>query len=35
LLAAALGVWAMLILATAVWVARRLVSDRSGDLSEV
>lgn len=35
LLAAALGVWAMLILATAVWVARRLVSERSGDLSEV
>ncbi len=35
LLAAALGVWAMLILATTVWVARRLVSDRAGGLSEV
>lgn len=35
LLAAALGVWAMLLLASAVWVARRLVSDRSGGLSEV
>lgn len=30
LLAAALGVWAMLLLATTIWVARRLVSDRSG-----
>jgi iron(III) transport system permease protein len=35
LLAAALGVWAMLLLATAVWVARRLVGDRSTGLSEV
>ncbi|HKY36832.1 MAG TPA: iron ABC transporter permease [Polyangiaceae bacterium] len=35
LLAAALGVWAMLLLATAVWVARRLVSDKSAGLSEV
>jgi iron(III) transport system permease protein len=35
LLAAALGVWAMLLLATAVWVARRLVSDNSAGLSEV
>lgn len=31
LLAAALGVWAMLLLATAVWVARRLVGGKSGD----
>ena len=31
LLAAALGVWAMLLLATTVWVARRLVSSNSGD----
>jgi iron(III) transport system permease protein len=30
LLAAALGVWAMLLLATTVWVARRLVTDRGG-----
>ena len=35
LLAAALGVWAMLLLATTVWVARRLVSDRAGGLSEM
>jgi len=35
LLAAALGVWAMLLLATAVWVARRLVSDNSAGISEV
>jgi iron(III) transport system permease protein len=34
LLAAALGVWAMLLLATTVWVARRLVGDRSAGLSE-
>jgi iron(III) transport system permease protein len=34
LLAAALGVWAMLLLATTVWVARRLVSDKGG-FSEV
>jgi iron(III) transport system permease protein len=35
LLAGALGVWAMLLLATAVWVARRLVSDRASGYSEV
>jgi iron(III) transport system permease protein len=35
LLAAALGVWAMLLLATTIWVARRLVSERSAGLSEV
>lgn len=35
LLAAALGVWAMLLLATTVWVARRLVGDRRGGYSEV
>jgi iron(III) transport system permease protein len=35
LLAAALGVWAMLLLATTVWVARRLVGDRGGGFSEV
>ena len=35
LLAAALGVWAMLLLATTVWVARRLVSDRVGGLGEL
>ncbi len=35
LLAAALGVWAMLLLATTVWVARRLVSDRAGGLGEL
>jgi len=35
LLAAALGVWAMLLLATTIWVARRLVSERSSGLSEV
>ncbi len=35
LLAGALGVWAMLLLATTVWVARRLVSDRSSGYSEV
>lgn len=34
LMAAALGVWAMLLLATAVWVARKLVGDKSGDASE-
>jgi iron(III) transport system permease protein len=34
-LAAALGVWAMLLLATTVWVARRLVSDRDSSYSEV
>lgn len=34
LLAAALGVWAMLLLATSVWVARRLVGDRAGGFSE-
>jgi iron(III) transport system permease protein len=35
LLAAALGVWAMLLLATTIWVARRLVSQRSSGLSEL
>jgi iron(III) transport system permease protein len=35
LLAAALGVWAMLLLATTAWVARRLVSERAAGLSEV
>jgi iron(III) transport system permease protein len=35
LLAAALGVWAMLLLATTIWVARRLVSERSSGLSEL
>lgn len=35
LLAAALGVWAMLLLATTIWVARRLVSQRSAGLSEL
>jgi iron(III) transport system permease protein len=35
LLAAALGVWAMLLLATTIWVARRLVSERSAGLSEM
>jgi iron(III) transport system permease protein len=35
LLAAALGVWAMLLLGTTIWVARRLVSQRSGGLSDV
>jgi hypothetical protein len=35
LLAAALGVWAMLLLATTIWVARRLVSARSAGLSEL
>jgi hypothetical protein len=35
LLAAALGVWAMLLLATTVWVARRLVSDRGRGYSDV
>jgi iron(III) transport system permease protein len=34
LLAAALGVWAMLLLATTVWVARRLVGERPGGYSE-
>jgi iron(III) transport system permease protein len=34
LLAAALGVWAMLLLATTVWVARRLVGERPGSYSE-
>lgn len=33
LLAAALGVWAMLLLATTIWVARRLVGDRGGGYS--
>jgi iron(III) transport system permease protein len=35
LLAAALGVWAMLLLGTTIWVARRLVSQRSAGLSEL
>jgi iron(III) transport system permease protein len=35
LLAAALGVWAMLLLGTAVWVARRLAGGDAGDLSGV
>jgi iron(III) transport system permease protein len=35
MLAAALGAWSMLLLATTVWVARRLVSDPSRGLSEV
>ena len=35
LLAAALGVWAMLLLGTTIWVARRLVGERGGNLSEV
>lgn len=35
LLAAALGVWAMLLLATAIWVARRLVSDQTAGLSDI
>ncbi len=35
LLAAALGVWAMLLLASTVWVARRLVSGNTAGLSEV
>jgi iron(III) transport system permease protein len=35
LLAAALGVWAMLLLATTVWVARRLVGNKTGRYSEV
>jgi iron(III) transport system permease protein len=35
LLAAALGVWAMLLLATTIWVARRLVGERGGGYSEV
>jgi iron(III) transport system permease protein len=34
LVAAALGVWAMLLLATTVWLARRLVADRPGGYSE-
>lgn len=34
LLAAALGVWAMLVLATAVWVARRLAGESGGGYSE-
>jgi len=34
LLAAALGVWAMLLLATTVWVARRLVGDKARGFSE-
>jgi len=34
LLAAALGVWAMLLLATAAWVARRLVGERRSGYSE-
>lgn len=35
LLAAALGVWAMLLLATTVWVARRLVGEAGGGFSNV
>jgi iron(III) transport system permease protein len=35
LLAAALGVWAMLLLATTIWVARRLVGERSAGLSDI
>ncbi|HXK20849.1 MAG TPA: iron ABC transporter permease [Polyangiaceae bacterium] len=35
LLAAALGVWAMLLLGTTIWVARRLVNERGGGYSEV
>jgi iron(III) transport system permease protein len=35
LLAAALGVWAMLLLATTVWVARRLVGEKARGFSEV
>jgi iron(III) transport system permease protein len=35
LLAAALGVWAMLLLATTVWVARRLVGNKTGRYTEV
>jgi iron(III) transport system permease protein len=35
MLAAALGAWSMLLLATTVWVARRLVSDPSRGFSEV
>ena len=35
LLAAALGVWAMLLLATTVWVARRLVGDKARGFSEL
>jgi iron(III) transport system permease protein len=34
LLAAALGVWAMLLLATTLWVARRLVGDKARGFSE-
>src|SRR6185369_10895999 len=34
LLAAALGVWAMLLLATTVWVARRLVGEKGRGFSE-
>jgi iron(III) transport system permease protein len=34
MLAAALGVWAMLLLASAVWVARRLVGDQSRGFSD-
>lgn len=35
MLAAALGVWAMLLLASSVWVARRLVGDQSRGFSDV
>ncbi len=35
LVAAALGVWAMLLLATTVWVARRIVGDRAGGVSDI
>ena len=35
LLAAALGVWAMLLLATTLWVARRLVGDKARGFSEL
>jgi iron(III) transport system permease protein len=34
LLAAALGAWAMLLLATTLWVARRLVGDKARGFSE-
>lgn len=35
LLAAALGVWAMLLLATTVWIARRLAGNRASGYTEV
>ncbi|MDX2053416.1 MAG: iron ABC transporter permease [Polyangiaceae bacterium] len=35
LLASALGVWAMLLLATAVWLAQRLARGRSGGMSDL